>query len=357
MSAKRQEEEDEEQIYTFIVEWYDSVADLNKKYRLTYWLKDNSLSMYDITKNKLFLKRITNKDITFPNDLYIGKTIIIYSRQLKIIDYADTFTKNKFNSISKLYNISFVGFKSFTYFLNKIPFNDKSKPFHFKTIKSVKITGNDKIQQSLGSQNDENEVLIFCQFIGCQNIENTFNECKNDENNNFNGKIFDEINDKELIFEMTTKCESSAEFMFDKEKDENCTLCLIKPESLSFTGSILNDILNEGFLISAITTRKLEIKEAKKFYEIYDGVVKEYNYLIEQLLSGSIIALQIKCISGDNRTFNEFREFVGPKDPEIAKYIRPNTLRAKYGINRIKNGIHCTDLQEDGVLESKFFFS
>ena len=52
-----------------------------------------------------------------------------------------------------------------------------------------------------------------------------------------------------------------------------------------------------------------------------------------------------------------FRELCGPVDPEIAKNLRPNTIRARFGTDRIRNAIHCTDLPEDGVLESEYFFS
>lgn len=52
-----------------------------------------------------------------------------------------------------------------------------------------------------------------------------------------------------------------------------------------------------------------------------------------------------------------FRQAVGPADPEVAKHIRPRSLRALYGQNKIKNALHCTDLEEDGVLESQFFHS
>lgn len=44
-------------------------------------------------------------------------------------------------------------------------------------------------------------------------------------------------------------------------------------------------------------------------------------------------------------------------DPEIAKNLRPNTLRGRFGVDRCKNAIHCTDLPEDGTLESEYFFS
>jgi nucleoside-diphosphate kinase len=44
-------------------------------------------------------------------------------------------------------------------------------------------------------------------------------------------------------------------------------------------------------------------------------------------------------------------------DPEIAKSLRPNTLRAKFGSSRTMNAVHCSDLPEDGGLEVEYFFS
>ena len=44
-------------------------------------------------------------------------------------------------------------------------------------------------------------------------------------------------------------------------------------------------------------------------------------------------------------------------DPEIAKSLRPNTIRARFGHNRSLNAVHCTDLAEDGQLEVEYFFS
>ena len=36
---------------------------------------------------------------------------------------------------------------------------------------------------------------------------------------------------------------------------------------------------------------------------------------------------------------------------EVCRHLRPHTLRAKYGENKVQNGVHCTDLPEDGSLE------
>jgi len=350
----------EEDTYTFVVEWFDSVADLTRKYNLTYWPTDGSLSMYDIAKNRLFLKRVVNKDVSFPNDLYIGKTIVVYSRQLKVVGYSDKFTQNKFQAISNSYRVLFMDFKSFTRFVAQM--NTHKAPFHFKSIRSV--VANRQIQQSLGIQK-EKETLILCEFVGSTHIESAYRECTNQD---FNARFCDEAKDEALL-KAIAQCENSANL----SSSVVSSLCVIKPHALSSAPSIIEDILNEGFHITAVTTKKLTLSEAKDFYEVYNGVVKEYSYLVEQLLAGSVIALQIECNSDNNKenaqvqqgdmdaaiansTFHEFREFVGPKDPEIAKYIRPHTLRAKYGFDRVQNGVHCTDLQEDGILEARFFF-
>ena len=71
---------------------------------------------------------------------------------------------------------------------------------------------------------------------------------------------------------------------------------------------------------------------------------------MEQWISGAVIALQLYS-AGDENVVQRLREEAGPHDPEIGKHIRPNTLRAKYGHNRVENALHTTDLHEDGILE------
>ena len=53
---------------------------------------------------------------------------------------------------------------------------------------------------------------------------------------------------------------------------------------------------------------------------------------------------------------NKLRKFCGPHDPEDARFNNPNSLRAQFGVDKIRNGVHCTDLVEDGLLECEYFF-
>jgi nucleoside-diphosphate kinase len=73
------------------------------------------------------------------------------------------------------------------------------------------------------------------------------------------------------------------------------------------------------------------------------------------LTSGIAIACEIRLETPHN-AYQAFRDFCGPSDPEIARSLRPNTLRAQFGLDKIRNAVHCTDLPEDAILEVEYFF-
>ena len=60
-------------------------------------------------------------------------------------------------------------------------------------------------------------------------------------------------------------------------------------------------------------------------------------------------------IGGPN-VITEFREFVGPLNPDLARNVRPKSLRALFGKNTTKNCCHCTDLTDDGDMECGYLF-
>ena len=48
--------------------------------------------------------------------------------------------------------------------------------------------------------------------------------------------------------------------------------------------------------------------------------------------------------------------FYSPYVQEIARHLRPRSLRAQFGKDKIMNAVHCTDLPEDALLEVQYFF-
>jgi len=83
--------------YAFTVEWYDPNASLMRQYQLIYYASDGTLEMYDIKNRRTFLKRCDYPAVSV-KDLYKGGIITVYSRQLTIKGYADSFTAGVFGT-------------------------------------------------------------------------------------------------------------------------------------------------------------------------------------------------------------------------------------------------------------------
>jgi nucleoside-diphosphate kinase len=105
----------------------------------------------------------------------------------------------------------------------------------------------------------------------------------------------------------------------------SCTLCIIKPHIVAAgqAGMIIDMILSEGFEISALEMFYLNKPTAEEFYDVYKGVLPEYVPLIDHMTSGPVIVLEVR----QENAIPAFRNLVGPHDPEIAKHLRPNTIR------------------------------
>ena len=134
----------------------------------------------------------------------------------------------------------------------------------------------------------------------------------------------------------------------------NCTCCIIKPHTVAagLAGQVIDIILEEGFEISAMTMFTFDKPTAEEFFEVYKGVLPEFVPIVEHMTTGPCIVMEVR----QENVVPAFRKLCGPLDPEIARNLRPNTLRGRFGIDRVQNVVHCTDLDEDGLLECEYFF-
>jgi len=92
---------------------------------------------------------------------------------------------------------------------------------------------------------------------------------------------------------------------------------------------------------------------AEEFFDVYKGVLPEYPEVVYQMSNGPALVMEVR----QQDAVNAFRKLVGPHDPEVAKHLRSDTLRARFGVDRVRNAVHCTDLPEDGLLEVEYFFN
>lgn len=368
----------EDERFSFIVEWYDPQASIIRRYVLFFFPLDNTVEMYDPKNRRMFLRRHKNDSLKL-EDLYIGKTMNILSRKLTCVDYGDDFTRHKLNTKQErtLGMIKPDAANKLGQMLEMI----KEAGFLISRLKMCRLNRNDAMELYLEHQHKDffNELVNFTssgpvlafelvgdgaiskwrEFLGPTDpavarteapltmrarfgTDRTRNAC--------HGSDSDGSAAREIEFFFPSKGPSR----HNTATFRDCTCCVIKPSAVvsGLAGAIINSITREGFEIAAIKLFNMEQANAEEFLEVYKGVVQEYGSMVAELTSGPCIALEVRARDAPN----VFRRFVGPTDPEIARHLRPNTLRAKFGKNKIQNAVHCTDLPEDGILEVEYFF-
>nr|AAH38021.1 Nme7 protein [Mus musculus] len=365
--------------FAFIAEWYDPNASLLRRYELLFYPTDGSVEMHDVKNRRTFLKRTKYEDLRL-EDLFIGNKVNVFSRQLVLIDYGDQYTarqlgsrKEKTLALIKPDAVSKAG--EIIEMINKSGFtitklrmmtltrkeaadfhvDHHSRPFYNELIQfitsgpviAMEILRDDAIcewKRLLGPANSglsrTDAPGSIRALFGTDGVRNAAHSPDT---------FASAAREMELFFPSSGGCGPA-----NTAKFTNCTCCIIKPHAISegMLGKILIAIRDACFGMSAIQMFNLDRANVEEFYEVYKGVVSEYNDMVTELCSGPCVAIEIQQ-SNPTKTF---REFCGPADPEIARHLRPETLRAIFGKTKVQNAVHCTDLPEDGLLEVQYFF-
>ncbi|KAG7326411.1 hypothetical protein KOW79_009812 [Hemibagrus wyckioides] len=368
-----------EERFAFLTEWYDPSAALLRRYQLLYYPKDGSVEMFDVKNQRTFLRR-TKYDDLHPEDLFVGNRVIVFSRQLNLIDYGDQYTANKLGSkkertlamikpdavtrvgsvIQMVYDAGLIVTKAkMTKLTGKqaadFYMEHQSKSF-FNNLVQFVSSGPIIVMELMGDE----AVSVWRKVLGPTDSSVARKDAPSSLRAQFGT---DGTKNAGHGSDSLASAARELEFFFpstaghgptNTAKYQDSTCCIIKPHAVSdaLTGKILSSITEAGFEISALQMFSMDRANAEEFLEVYKGVVTEYTSMVTELCSGPCMALEIHSTDAPRK----FREFCGPADPEIARHLRPTTLRALYGKNKVQNAVHCTDLPEDGLLEVQYFF-
>lgn len=363
--------------YSFICEYSDYIASLTRKYQFFFYPEDNSIELIDIKNKKVFLKRIVYPTISL-KDLYLGAEVSVYSRKMQITEYCDSFTQSVFEEVSKT---TYGMIKPDCYLnIGKIIDHIYSNNLTISKLKMTKFSKEDASQfysEHKGKDFYNNlidfmtsDYVVGMELVGKDSINQwrsiigpTNTEKARKESPYSIRALYGTDGTKNAVHgsDSNESAKRELNFLFGKgskvlnlPKLSNCSCLIIKPHIIKEgnAGKIIDIILSQGFEISCMEMFYLDKITSEEFFESYKGVLPEYAGIIDHVSSGPIIALEVR----QDNVVESLRSLVGPHDPEIAKLLRPNTIRAVFGKDRIKNAVHCTDLPDDGVLEVQYFF-
>jgi len=344
---------------------------------LFYYTVDRTIEMDDVKNRRKFLRRCEFPTITF-QDLFVGGTVNVYSRELNIVDYGDEFTKNAMEKKSER-TLALIKPDAFLK-LGKIIDAVYKDGFRIAQLRTLQLTRRDAMDFYAEHEGKpfypaltefmSSGPIVAMELVADGAIQkwrkligptNTFTAQKEAPNslralfgtdgtrNACHGSDSTASAERELGFYFGSPSRFPATARFN-----NCTLAVIKPHAVKSgqAGAILDGIIEDGFEISALQLFNMTRTNASEFMEVYKGVLPEYSKLAEELSNGPCFALEVRS----ENAVQALRELVGPHDPELARVLRPTTLRAQFGVDKVMNAIHCTDLPEDGQLEVEYFF-
>ncbi|KAJ2947961.1 hypothetical protein O0L34_g9753 [Tuta absoluta] len=368
--------------YAFITEWYDSQASLVRQFKLSFYPMDNTLEMYDLKSRKIFVRRTLVDGVTL-DKFYIGCTLHIFGRLIKIIDYACESTKKRLqkelqvtcviikplpnSTVGKIithfnkHNLHITRMKRAKWTLDDIAFiyrnmtADPTYPFLLEYIGGnytfvLELVGKNIYEVTAKIVGDRDPLKAEPGTIRALYGTDSVRNCVHISNS-------EEIAREDLAYVFPPPSARASHLRLTATLS-NCTLCIAKPHAVyeGKLGGIIEAIDEAGFNITALNMLVVENINASEFYEVYKGIVPEYKGMVEELASGACVAMELVAKDKSVSSAVEFRKAVGPADPEIARLLRPHTLRAKFGVNKVKNAVHCSDLPEDGLLEVEYFF-
>jgi len=361
--------------YVFHCEWFDTQADVIRRYMLTFYPRDNSIEMWDTRNKRSFLKRSEYAEVGL-KDLYLGAVVTILARQLKVIEYADEYTRKALET-HKERTLALIKPDAYFYIgeILKAAYAEGFVVARMKMIRLDQQRAEDfcrLLPPGEASPDDPahltSDVCVVMELVGIHAVQkwaaavgpSSPSQAKGSAPQSLRARFgTDQVRNAVHASDSQEAADSQLEFFFGKAWPttalfNNCTLCIIRPHALvSSGGDIVTRILKDGFEISAMCLWCMKKAVAEEFLEVYKGVLPEYHDMVSQLSNGPSLVMEVRQESA----VESFRKLAGPHDPEVAKHLRPNTLRAQFGLDRVRNAIHCTDLPEDGLLEVEYFFN
>jgi nucleoside diphosphate kinase len=129
------------------------------------------------------------------------------------------------------------------------------------------------------------------------------------------------------------------------------TLALIKPDSVDDSSEIERIIKTSGFAILAKRRVNLSPEQVSDFYAEHYGKMFFTN-LVSFMSAGPVVAL----VLAKENAIQDWRLLMGPTNPEEAKELYPDSVRALFGKDNTRNAVHGSDSRISSAREIGFFF-
>jgi nucleoside-diphosphate kinase len=356
----------------FLADYFDELAGLTREYQVLFYYGDRTVELNDTKTRRSFLKRCQCPNLS-QDQFFVGARVVIFGRIMKLKAYGDEVTRQLCEKINDD-TVVVVSERAFGKLGDVLSTVNVECGFSVRDMHT--IVCNPKLVEEFGLPssfaNQRAQVLHLvrggalekgkdlAQRIGSA----AYAAANHTEGSKLAGLIPYAMENPVALL--------GAEFVGIS------SVVVIKPHLVKSGdgGEVLQTLLNSGLSVAALSQFTLSTHHADAFLNAYKGILADYRDTVSHLSSGPVWVCQLvdqgvasatssgaatllrgvaKSASTKNVP-NLVREVVGPFDPVIAKHLRPKTIRARHGADRVMNAVHCSDLVEDGEADAMYFW-
>lgn len=129
------------------------------------------------------------------------------------------------------------------------------------------------------------------------------------------------------------------------------TLCIVKPEAMANLLTIKHEVQAAGFTILKEKQTTLTQDRAKEFHKDLEGK-PSFGAMVKEASAGSCCVMVLCRLEA----VTVLNQLAGPAAVKDAKRDKPKSLRARFGRDGQRNGVHASESEKTAAREVRFFF-
>ncbi|CCW66495.1 unnamed protein product [Phytomonas sp. Hart1] len=331
----------------FDCEQYDQYSLLTRYFVLLYYYQDGSVEMYQKKNNQIHLKRIKVPSL-HTSDFFLGTTIDIFGIPTHITGCADEVTRQLCEKQNERTSILIAesSFESLGRYLSILM---EECEFTIANLQMGEVT-EDIVENYILPDALRGRRVVVVQTVRLGAL--------------LKGREFAvraaetyAAEDPEQVFLWGKLAVLWGQVPIAEFDEPNCSVVLLKPHAIScrHAGYILQELINLDLAVSGLTQVFVNSDLINDFLSPYRGVLPDVPGTVQSLV-GNVWIVQLISLENRFNVVEKVRKACGPYDSGVARKLFPNTIRAKFGVDGMRNAAHCCDLEEDGMVYTKTFF-
>lgn len=341
----------------FNAEYFDTLAAITRNLQVLFFYEDCTVEITDTTTHKSFLKRCPCENLT-KEMFFLGARVVIFGRVIKLIEYGDRVTEQLCESLSQE-TVVVIGSTLFPQLGRTIETILVELQFTLRGMHMLNLPSTAASEYGIPESfcGPQKQALVM-DLVGINATKKATS-------------LPERLKSADVWATPNRDAVQLAAPLLQNERKYSCAVqglgqgmsavVVLKPHVVQdgLGGEILQRLLSNGSLrLTALSLFTLSAHNAEEFLAAYKGVLEDYRDTVIHMASGPLWVSQwVSASQPDLNVVETVRELVGPFDPVIAKHLRPKTIRGLYGVDRVKNAAHCSDLENDGACDTQFFFS